>query len=101
MMKCDDEVCIKYSTNSICYCRFILLHSTIAYCVRQWGHSSQQADTRPNLVGDPVKQRFDALMGKAQGTGQRIAWVGEQVTTNPVLGREGLDFLLARSLVTA
>lgn len=52
-------------------------------------------------MGDPVKQRFDALMGMAQGTGQRIGWVGEQVTTNPVLGHEGLVFLLARSLVTA
>lgn len=60
-----------------------------------------KTDTRPNLVGDPVKQRCDALMGKAQGTGQRIGWVGEQVTTNPVLGLEGLVFLLARSLVTA
>lgn len=43
----------------------------------------------PDLARDPVKKRFDALMEKAQGTGQRIGWVGEQVTPNPVLDRLG------------
>lgn len=97
-MKCDNEVCIKYSTNSICYCRFI---QQLFIVLGNGDIVVNKADTRPNLVGDPVKQRCDALMGKAQGTGQRIGWVGEQVTTNPVLGPEGLVFLLARSLVTA
>lgn len=42
-------------------------------------------------MGDPVKQRFDALMGKAQSTGQED-W-GTKVTPNPVLAeRAGFPF---------
>lgn len=48
----------------------------------------------PNLVGDPVKQRFSASMGKAQGTGRGLGGWGKKVTPLVLIGR--VDFSLGK-----
>lgn len=91
--ECGVEACIKYSTNS--YHGFIFIPSTIVYHARQRGTAGNKADTM-STSGEPSQVKIRCFVG--MDTGHWAEDLGNKSHTQPSLGREGLVFLLARSL---